>query len=138
MKHTIDMRCMRYLNLFEKITGVRTKNCFFYNNLIIFAVPRGWVSRVIGEQGKNAKRISYSLGRRIKIVGLPENIKDVERFISDIVSPLMFRSLEVTENEIIISANKEARAALIGRNKVKFLELKKIVEEYFGRELKIV
>ena len=65
---TIDMREIRYLNLFERVTGVRTKDCFFYNNMILFAVPPGFVSKAIGENGKNVRQIAETLGRKIKII----------------------------------------------------------------------
>ena len=138
MKQTIDMACMRHLNLFERVTGVRTKNCFLYNNQLIFAVPADLISRVIGEDGKNVKRMAAILGKKIKIVAFPENAGSVGKFISDIISPVSFRSLEIAGNEIIITANKEVKAALIGRNKVRLEELKKIAEEHFGKELRIV
>jgi len=129
---------MRYLNLFEKITNVRTKNCFFYNNQIIFAVHPALISKVIGEQGRNVKQLVSILGKKIKIVALPKNIQEAEKFISDVVSPITFKTLEITEKEIIISASKDTKASLIGRNKVRLEELKKIVEEYFGKGLRIV
>jgi len=138
MKQTIDMRCMRYLNLFSRVTGVSTKNCFSYNNYIIFAVPSNLVSRVIGENGKNAKELSSILAKKIKIVSQPSGLWEARKFISDIVSPLSFKNLEIAGNEIIITANKDNKAALIGRNKVRLEELKKIVEECFGKGLRIV
>ncbi len=138
MKQTIDMKCMRYLNLFERVTGVKTKNCLFYNNMIIIAVPPRFVSKAIGEKGKNIKKLVPILGKKIKVIALPNDISDAEKFISDIVSPTTFKSLEITEREIVITAGKENKAALIGRNKVRFEELRKIVKEYFGKDLKIV
>jgi transcription antitermination factor NusA-like protein len=96
------------------------------------------VSRVIGENGKNAKELSSILTRKIKIVSLPSGLWEARKFVSDIISPLSFKNLEVAGNEIIITANKENKAALIGRNKTRLLELNKIVEEYFGKQLKIV
>jgi|SRR3989344_2621130 len=134
---TLDMRLIRYLNLFGKITGVNCKNCFSYNNLLFFAVPSALISRAIGKQGQNVKRISQLLHKKIKIVSLPRNIEDVERFVSYIVEPNRFRRLEVSQDEIIISSNKQEKAALIGRNKTRLLELQKIVQEYFGKRLRI-
>jgi len=138
MKQTLDMRFIRYLNLFERVMGIRSKNCFFYNNYVIFAVPRSLVSKAIGEKGKNVKKLIPMLGKKIKIVALPKSIEDTERFISEIVDPVQFKNLEVTQKEIIITAGKQSKAALIGRNKVRFNELKKIVEEFFGKDLKII
>lgn len=138
MIQTLDMKFIRYLNLFGKITGVRIKNCFFYNNYIVFAVPPILVSKVIGPQGSNIKKLAIILQRKIKIVALPASIEEAERFISDIVAPVEFKTLEITENEIIITAPRQSKASLIGRNKVRLEELKKIVEEFFGKKLRIV
>lgn len=138
MTQTIDMACMRYLNLFSKITGVRTKNCFVYNKTLIFAVPAEFISRAIGEQGRNVKEIVSILGRRIKIVPAPNSIVDSERFISKIVEPITFNNFEISPNEIIITANRQSKASLIGRDKVRFLELDKIIKEFFGKNLRII
>lgn len=138
MIQTLDMRFIRYLNLFEKITNVRSKNCFFYNNFVIFAVPSKFVSKSIGSGGRNVKKLSLIMQRKVKIVSLPETIEDAERFITAIVSPIEFKSLEISQNEIIITANRQGKAALIGRDKVRFQELNKVTEEYFGKKLKII
>ena len=132
------MRLIRYLNLFEKITGVRTKNCFFYNNGIIYAVPKQFVSKAIGEGGNNVRKMVSITKKKIKIVIIPDDQIKTENFIQDIVAPATFNNLEVTEKELIIFANKQSKAALIGRNKTRLIELSKIVEEFFGKELKIV
>lgn len=135
---TIDMRCMRYLNLFEGITKVRTKNCFQYNNCLIFAVPQEFVSRAIGEQGRNVKKLVSILGKKIKIIAFPNTREGIWKFISDVVSPIEFKGLEVTQNEVIINAPRQSKASLIGRNKTRLMELKKIVEECFGKDLRII
>ena len=68
MVNTIDMQDMRHLNLFERITKIHTRFCFWYNEAIIFCVPRKFISRAIGENGKNVKRLNEILGKRIKII----------------------------------------------------------------------
>ena len=138
MTQTIDINFIRYLNLFEKITKVRTKNCFFYNNYLIYAVPGSFVSRAIGENGKNVKRLAEILQKKIKIVALPEKSYEINSFISRVVSPITFKSLDVTENEVIISGNVQCKASLIGRNKKRLIELKKIIKDMLNRELRIV
>jgi len=134
---TLDMRFIRYLNLFAKITGVRSKSCFFHNNWIVFAVPGPFISKSIGEKGKNVKKLSSIIGSKIKIVAVPNDLSDAEKFISDIIAPNTFKSLEVTPDEIIITASRQSKATLIGRNKVRLLELEKIVKESFGKSLRI-
>jgi len=137
MKQTLDMRFIRYLNLFEKITGVRARNCFLYNNCMVFAVPSSLVSKAIGSEGKNVKKLSVIVRKKIKVVALPEQ-EEIEKFVSEIIKPSTIKAIEVGEKEIIITADKHNKAGLIGRNKVRLIELKKIIEEFFGKELRII
>jgi len=137
MVQTIDMQDLRNLNLFLKITGIRTRYCFKYNETIFFCVPKNLLSITIGREGRNVKKMSELLRRKIKIVIYPENPRYINQFIRSIVDPLKFNSLEINGNEIIINAGKQSKAALIGRNKRRLLEMKKIVKDYFGKEFRI-
>ena len=135
---TIDRKAIMYLNLFEKTTRVRCKSCFSYNNMLIFFVPKPFVYRAVGENGNNIKELSAILKKRIKVVGTPEIERDFEKFIFEIISPITVRNIEINNNEIIISADMQSRASLIGRDKIKLGELSKIVREVLGRGLRIV
>jgi transcription antitermination factor NusA-like protein len=112
--------------------------CFIYNNIIIFAVPESLVSKAIGERGKNVKIIQETLGRRVRIIFSPNGLKDAEKFLHEVVEPVQFKSLEITDKELIVNAQGESKAMLIGRNKMRLLELAQIVHDSFGKELKIV
>ena len=137
MVRTIDMQNMRYLNLFEKITRVRTRFCFKYNEMIIFCVPKPLISKSIGEGGKNVKEMRQITGKKIKVIAAPRDIIDIENFIKDIISPTSFKELEIKDNEVLINAGKD-KAAMIGRNKRRLLEMQKIVREFFEKEFRIV
>jgi len=135
---TLDMRVIRYLNLFNKITKVRTKNCFLYNNTVIFSVDKNKVSKAIGKEGINVKKISEIIKKKIKVIMLPKDINDAEKFISEIISPFSFKSLEIKDNQITINAGRQSKAALIGRGKARLKEMQDIIKQYFGKELKVV
>ena len=135
---TIDMQLIRYLNLFEKITRIRTKYCFFYNNTIVFLVEPRFVAMAVGDSGKHVKKLAEILGKKIKIVSIPNGDKDIENFIAALVDPIQFNSLEVTSNEVIINAGRQSKAILIGRNKTRLMEIQKIIKQYFNKELRII
>lgn len=138
MVNTIDMQDIRYLNLFGKITRVNTRFCFKYNEIMVFCVPRLLIPKAVGEGGKNIKQMSEIIRKRIKVIPIPNGIRDAEYFIKAIVSPVTFKNLEVKDNEIILTAGNQSKAALIGRNKRRFLEMQKISKNYFGKEFRII
>ncbi|MEK6873383.1 MAG: NusA-like transcription termination signal-binding factor [Nanoarchaeota archaeon] len=138
MIKTIDMQHMRYLNLFSRITRISTQHCFIYNGQIIFVVPEHMISRAIGDNGKNIRKISEVLNKKVKVVMIPDGVKDAEKFISTIIYPAQLKSVEVKDNILIINAGQQNKAMLIGRNKARLEEMKDIVKSYFGKEVKIV
>lgn len=122
-------------SLFEfiwKITRVRTQHCFGYNSTIVYLVPRQEIAKSIGESGKNIKKLSQILEKKVKVIAIPSGIEDIRRFILSIIYPVKFKSIEIKENNITISAGMQSKAALIGRNKTRLSEMKKILEQYFG------
>ena len=85
MIKTIDMKHMRYINLFEKVSGVHPKHCFVYNSAIVFVVPKNMLAKVIRDSGRDIKEMSEILGRKIKVAILPNGLEDAEEFISEII-----------------------------------------------------
>ncbi len=137
MVNTINMKEIRYLNLFEKIMRVRTRFCFKYNETIVFCVPKHLVSKAVGPEARNIKKMSRILGKRIKVVAIPRGNKDVKVFVKAVVSPTTFREIEVKDDKVIISGGRN-KAALIGRNKRRLAEMQEIIKNFFGKEYKIV
>jgi len=137
MVNTIDMQDMMNLNLFNQITKVRTRFCFKYNEAIYFCVPKPLVSRAIGEGGRNIRKISEMIRKRVRVVAVPNGIADARTFIQAVVSPVTFKDVEIRDNELIINAGTQSKAALIGRNKRRFLEMQRVVKDFFGKELRI-
>ncbi len=136
--NTMNMQDMRHLNLFNQITRIHTRFYAKYNNTIIFCVPREFVMKAVGREGDNIKRLSEILGKRIRIIQMPRGMQDARGFIQTIVKPVTFKDFEIRGNEIIITAGSmQNKAALMGRDKRRLIELQKIVNDFFGKELRI-
>ncbi|MBI2628671.1 KH domain-containing protein [Candidatus Pacearchaeota archaeon] len=138
MIKTIDMRVMRYINLFSRISGITPKHCFIYNYTIIFSVPENKLAMAIGDNGKNIKKIGEILNRKVKVVLVPKDIGDAEKFISTIIYPAQIKNVEINGNQLIINAGQQNKAMLIGRNKSRLEEIRKIIKDYFGKEVRII
>jgi transcription antitermination factor NusA-like protein len=135
---TLNMQTMRYINLLDRASHVKTTKCFSYNNMIVFAVPKAMISRAIGPNASNIRIIQESLGKRVRIVAEPNGISDAEKFVSDIVSPIQFKSLEIKDGVFVLNAGSQSKASLIGRNRRREEELNLILMDSFGISLKIV
>ena len=61
---------LRYMALLHDVTGVSAKDCIIdeEDSTIIFIVPPGQAGIAVGSKGRNVRRISKILGRRIEIV----------------------------------------------------------------------
>lgn len=138
MIKTIDMQDMRYLSLFEKVTHVRTRFCLKYNDTLMFCVDKSEIPMALGDRGINLKKISDIVKKRVRVIAKPNGIKDAKAFIQSIVAPVEFKDIEIKDNEIILTAGMQSKAALLGRNKRRLLEMQSIVKDFFEVEFKII
>lgn len=95
------------------------------------------MSKAVGEGGKNIKKMNEILRKRIKVIAAPRGVQDAKVFIESIVSPVKFNDLEVGD-EIVLTAGSHSKAALIGRNKRRLIEMQGIVNDFFGKDFRIV
>jgi transcription antitermination factor NusA-like protein len=97
------------------------------------------LSKAIGPGAINVRRMQEQLGKRVRIIEEPRGESDIKRFIEDIVSPVRVKSVEIKESVLsITSGNTQNKAILIGRNKRRYEELRKIIKEFFEYDLKIL
>ena len=138
MVSTINMQDMRYLNLFNKITRIQTRFCFMYNETLVFCVPKPKISQALGKSSENLKKISGIIKKRIRVVPIPRGIEDARKFIELIISPATFKEMEITMDQIIITAGSvQNKATLLGRNKKRLEEMKRIVKDFFGLDYRV-
>lgn len=139
MGKTLEMQFIQYMNFFEKLIGMRTKHCFSFNNTIFFVVNPNLVSRAVGENASNIRELTERLRRRVRIIAAPSSTKDAEKFVCSLIYPIKIKRFIAEGEEASIIAPREARAMIIGRNKVKLAELENILKEYFGiKRLKLI
>lgn len=138
MANIIEMEDLMHLKLFEGVTKISTRYTFMYNNTLFFCVPKNYLSKAIGKDASNVKRINSISKKRVRILPLPRDEKDIKKFIEAIVSPVDFSDLEIKSNEVVLTAGNQSKAALLGREKRRFKEMEKIVRDYFKKSFRIV
>ena len=136
MTKTFDMQFIRYMNLFEKVTRISSSHCFNYNNTLVFVVPRHLVQRAIGKDNSNLKQLSTILEKRIRVLAEPKSMADLNQFFTVLVSPITFEKLDVVTNDgvkelVITTGNRESKAMLIGRDRLREKEMKDALDQHF-------
>ena len=119
---------IQYINVFERVTRVRPSDCFTYGIFLVFVVPGDQLSRAIGQQGINAKRLSSVMNRRVKVISYNGR---GDEFIASIISPIKVKDLRVENGVVTIRAGPQSKALIIGKNSQRLKELKGILERYF-------
>jgi len=138
MTSVINMQDLRYLNLFEKITKISTRFCFNYNGNLIFCVPKYKIPQALGRENENLRKISGIIKKRVRVVTKPRGIEDIKYFLESIISPATFRRIEINDKEIVVIAGGyQNKATLIGRNKKRLEEMKRIIQSFFGLDYRI-
>ena len=132
----LDLNSIQCINLFYRITGVRTKNCFEYNNKTIFVVDKHFLQRALGENSQNVHRLSLMLRKRVKVIPY----SNMENFVRLVVQPIRFKRILIeSDGQVVINAGMQAKASLIGRDKVKLNQLAEILKQNFQvKSVKVV
>lgn len=119
------------MNWLERLTGVKAKACFYYNSAIVFAVPKSLMTKAIGKDAANIKKLALKLKHKIKIVAVPTSRADLAGFIRSITFPHTIKNICLENNKLIIYTSQKSKALLIGKGKAKLRELAEILERFF-------
>ena len=89
-------REMRYIALFESITGASVKDCIVdeEQGRVIFVVNEGQVGVAIGKGGRNIRVLERMTGKKHEII---EYSDDPAQFIRNALKPAAVREVRITE-----------------------------------------
>ena len=124
-----DLKTIQFINLFESITRADVKNCFSYNEMLVFMVGENQGAKAVGIKGKNVKRLNDLMKKKVKIV---EYNSEPVKFIKGFISPIAVEDINVDENVMIIKVSSmRDRGVLIGRESRNLNMLRELVKKYF-------
>lgn len=109
---------IRFISLFESITGAVARDCIIDEDRIIFIVKPGNIGLAIGKKGINIKRVRDFLQKPIEVV---EFAQDPENFIKNTLAPARIKMITVTERRdgkkiAMVTVNEQDRGIAIGKN----------------------
>lgn len=132
-----DINAMKFISMFESITGADLKDCFEQNDKLIFVVKEGEIGKAIGKKGANTRKLERILRKKIRII---EFDPDLIKFIQNVVFPLKVKEIKMEDDiATIVPPDTQTRGYLIGKGAVNLRNTEAVVKRYFDlKEIKVV
>jgi len=131
----LTSREMRYIALFESITGATVKDCIVDNDLnrIIFIVKEGNVGMAIGRRGKNIHLLERMTGKKHEVI---EHSENPAQFIKNALKPARVNEIRITERTdgktiAVVSVNPRDKGVAIGKNGRNAERIRFLAKRYF-------
>lgn len=113
---TLNGNTLRYISLFERVTGTRVKDCIETEEKLVFIVNNGHISKAIGRRGDNITKLKEMLNKSVQVV---EYSDDPERFIKNIFRSYKPSKVEIESRGNVIHAtvtvDSQVKGKAIGR-----------------------
>jgi transcription termination/antitermination protein NusA len=125
---------MKYMALFESITGASTQDCIIDEKLgrIIFIAKPGDMGLAIGKAGKNINTLRRMTSRQIEVV---EYAETPEQLIRNSLAPAKLKEIRVTERPdkkiVVVEVDSKDKAIAIGKNGRTIDKTRLLVKRYF-------
>jgi N utilization substance protein A len=126
---------MRYIALFESISGASVKDCIIdeEQERAIFIVSQGQVGVAIGRGGRNIHTLEKMTGKKHEII---EYSEDPVQFIKNALKPAAVREVRITERTdgktiAVVTVNPKDKGVAIGKNGKNAERLRFLAKRYF-------
>ena len=125
---------MKYMALFESITGATTMDCIIDEKLerIIFVAKQGDMGLAIGKGGKNINMLRKMTNRQIEVV---EYADTPEQLVKNSLAPAKIKEIRLTERPekkiIVVEVDPRDKAIAIGKNGRTIDKTRLLVKRYF-------
>jgi len=126
---------MRYIALFESITGATARDCIVDDELnrIIFIVKEGDIGVAIGKGGKNIRLLERMTGKKHEII---EHSENAAQFIKNALKPARVNEIRITERPdgksiAVVLVNPRDKGVAIGKNGRNAERIRFLAKRYF-------
>ena len=126
---------MRYIALFEQISGASVKDCIVdeVEARVIYIVNPGQVGVAIGKAGRNIHTLERMTNKKVEIIEYSESETE---FIKNALKPAQVREVRVTEKTdgkkmAVVTINPKDKGIAIGKNGKNAERLRFLAKRYF-------
>ncbi|HDH40973.1 MAG TPA: NusA-like transcription termination signal-binding factor [Candidatus Altiarchaeales archaeon] len=124
---------IKYMTLFETLTGAMVKDCVRVQNAMGFLVNKGDMGLAIGKNGSNIERVRQVIGKSIFVMEFSDSVKE---FIRNLFRPIKVRRIRIYElnNERIVDVDidKKDRRRVIGQEGIRIKIAKELSKRHYN------
>lgn len=129
----LSLEQMRYIGIFESLTGASVKDCLVNGETILFVVEPGNAARAIGRKGVNVERASKVLKKKVEVV---EYAEPLETFVKSIFIPARIVSVQVYQDKdgrkrVRVYPEVEDQGLAIGKNGRNVEKARQLLKRYY-------
>ncbi len=109
---------MRYITLFESLTGASACDCLIDEdgNKLTFVVKSGDIGRAIGKGGNNIQRVRRATGKNVEVI---EHSDDPIEFLKNVFAPAKIESINLIEQDgkkiALVAVERSSKGRAVGR-----------------------
>ncbi|WP_406658014.1 NusA-like transcription termination signal-binding factor [Methanolobus sp. ZRKC2] len=108
---------IRYIALFEKLTGATVKDCIIDDGRIIYVIKEGDMGAAIGKNGDHINRMKKTVDKHIDLV---EYSEEPVAFIKNAFGPVTVKSVNIVSRNnkrlAYVEVSNKDKGLAIGRN----------------------
>ena len=126
---------MRFIALFENITGAIVKDCIIDEKLnrIIFVIKEGDMGMAIGKGGKNIRMLEKMTDKKHEII---EHSDTPAQFLKNALKPARVKEVRITERAdgktiAVVAVNPKDKGIAIGKNGRNADRIRFLAKRYF-------
>ena len=128
-KIKFDIDAMKFMSMFENMTGAKLRDCIISESSVIFIVEEGDIAKAIGRKAANLRSIENSLKKKVKVA---EFSSSISKFIENLVYPAKVREIKQDGKIVTVTAaDSQSRGYIIGRGASVLRNYEAIVKRYF-------
>ena len=124
---------IKYMTLFETITGATIKDCVQEDGIVGFLVSSGDMGLAIGKKGINIEKVRKIIGKGIWVMEFSENMTE---FVKNLFQPVKIRQVRIRdtnqEKVVVVEVNKRDRKKVIGHDGKRIKIAKKLASRQYN------
>jgi len=122
---------IRYIGLFESLTGATVMDCIVEDEgRVVYVVKEGEVGLAVGKGGANIQRVRELIGKSVEVIEYSDNPAS---FVKNILRPAQVRSAHVSQRKgnksvVMLDIPKKDRGLAIGKEGKNILRAKYLMK----------